>query len=353
MKASDILAKADVDRFRETNEQGYQRPLMDSRKSKAAQYLVEEKGTFPQSILVNIRNPVQFSEDRKAPQGPYTSGTLKVPDEEKLWIVDGQHRMAGVKYAIEDMERTEFNDMPIVVSITQGLDRFQEMRLFYIVNTRQKGVPTDIVERNLVQMKEELGEYKLQEMEGENKMLEARGVEITDELRKNPASPWHGKIQVPGEEWGPNTLQRQRPIAVSISETLKLDPTLRLYRTEQLAQLLINYWNAIKDVIPEAFAHPDNYKIQETPGIYSMHLIFPQIFELCREKGSFSKETMADIIGGIDDFSASFWSKDPGNPLTIGTNMKAFKLLATYLRGKLPKPEVAMINMGTTPDASI
>ena len=48
-------------------------------------------------------------------------------------------------------------------------------------------------------------------------------------------------------------------------------------------EILGRYWQALNDLMPDAFKNPDRYVIQKTPGVFSLHSVFPLAFELARQ----------------------------------------------------------------------
>jgi hypothetical protein len=99
-------------------------------------------------------------------------------------------------------------------------------------------------------------------------------------------------------------------------------------------------------VFPEAFKEPENYSIQRMSGVYALSMIFPEVFERCREaqhdQHRYSEENMVNLLRQMG-LESEFWHKDPqrGDPRSMGTGMKSVKLLAAYLRGQLPQLELA------------
>jgi DGQHR domain-containing protein len=108
---------------------------------------MREMGCFPTSILVNIRGEAKFREE--ASLGWRSIGRLDV-GEERFWLIDGQHRIEALKRAIE--RNSDFERYPVILSILRQPARFDELMLFYIVNRRQKSVPTDLAYRHLQRM---------------------------------------------------------------------------------------------------------------------------------------------------------------------------------------------------------
>jgi len=338
MKASDLLASYKIDRWGEDNPKGYQRALVPIRVRKAMNYLLKEEGVFPTSILVNVRGKVRFKSKWKI-NGFAEFGELIIsPDSLPFSIVDGQHRLEGLKAARE--EDPTLDNYPVPVTIINLPDVYDEMRQFYIINTRQKGVPTDLVQRHLYEMSVKMGKPALMALEGEKAVLTAEAIPIVDILRKDPNSPWYDKVQLPGERKQKHHVIKQRPLADSITYILKARPSFRRKKPEELANDLIKYWNAIKEIFPEAFENPKEYTIQKTPGTYSLHMVYPYVYELCEIADDYSQRKMKEILTKmfqnvaaaipVDELDSSFWHREEGHPLARATSMKMIKALAEY-----------------------
>jgi len=343
MKALELLRFAKIDHWVSDNLQGYQRPLNEGRVSKAMNYLLYEEGNFPTSVLINVRGKVYYSPSNMI--GDFGElGVLEVPDSAlPLWVIDGQHRLAAIERATSKNPR--FENFGVPVSIFNFHDRFDEMRQFYIVNNRQKSVSTDLAQRHLHQTIVERGEWGVAPFESEKKILAAEALDIVDLLRTTPDSPWFDNVQLPDSKRG---IIKQTSLADAIGYVLKeLTPTERhdvSQKPETLATVLIDYWNALKDIFPDAFANPQEYTIQKTTGCYVFHMVFPNILSICKELGDSSEDKMKEILTVmLNNFAeaegipmdCSFWHCRFGNPLAMGTNQKTIRLLTYKLLSAL------------------
>jgi DGQHR domain-containing protein len=350
MKVTELLRYAKIDQWSEDNPWGYQRPLLERRVAQALNYLYFEDKVFPSSILVNIRGDVEFT-PACAVGGVGEYGILRIPGSSlPLWIVDGQHRIMAI--AVAAKENPKYNSYPIPVSLLTLSDRYDEMRMFYIVNSRQKRISTGLAQRNLRQTISKIGVEEVKRYEAKRKVMAALSVTIVDKLRCNPQSPWYEKVILPHEiRRKSNHIISQTSLADSIGLLLgKLPPEeFDLNEIEESAervgQLLINYWSALKEIFPEAFQIPEDYTIQKTIGCYVFHKVFSYVYKLCKESNDFSKEGMKSfLLEMFNDFSKStglvvdseFWNKWAGDPLATGTGMKTVNKLANLLIDSLP-----------------
>jgi DGQHR domain-containing protein len=339
LPAKMILDNGEVDTWRPDNPEGYQRPLVSTRLRDVAHYVTDEEGVLPTSVLICVRDADSVRFEVEGPiNGAGDWGNLIFSEGAKLWVIDGQHRLYGIKQALE-AGATALEDYPIPVSIFAGIDRFQEMRHFYLVNTRQKGVPTDVVDLHLAQMREQLG-LDMRELTGrlatvqDREYRRARAVKVTRLLGEMPG-PWQGAIRLPGEKPAPNYRQRLHAVVAS------LEPVLREQYTgaipdDDLAILVSNYWTALSTVWPEAFEGPDEYQVLHTPGLYSLHMVFPDVIARCRDDRDFSKAKMKEIVSATG-IATEFWHKERGDRMVIGTGMGSIRKLAEYIRERFPK----------------
>ena len=67
------------------------------------------------------------------------SRRLALPSEPALRVLDGQHRIEGLRYAICEKHESELAAMPIPVVIVEIQDRTEEMNQFRIINGIGKG----------------------------------------------------------------------------------------------------------------------------------------------------------------------------------------------------------------------
>jgi DGQHR domain-containing protein len=331
----ELLGRCRPDTYRYDNRQGYQRPLTPSRLRQVSAYMREEEGVLPTSLLVCIRQPDHATFEPAGAGSGGEPGMLTIPPGLTMWVVDGQHRLFGLERALIEDEAEWVADYPLPVTIVEGIDAYEEMRYFHVINTRQKGVPTDVVDRHLLTMRDTEGTALL-EREGERNYLRARATKLCDILNSDPSSPWYGTILMPGEKRRPNHLMRQHGMVSSLDPVVR-DSFVSRLTDEEAGKLLLNYWWAARDRWQSAFEEPPDYMIQKALGTGALHQIFPDVLELCRGADDFSWEKMADILAEIGRGSG-FWHSERGHYMVRQSGARYVKALAEYLRARLPRP---------------
>jgi len=334
----DLLGRCRPDTYRHDNREGYQRPLTASRLRQVSTYLREEEGVLPTSLLLCIRQPDHASfEVAGIESGGGEPGVLTIPPGVRLWLVDGQHRLAGLERALTKDKAKWLADYPLPVTIVEGIDAYEEMRYFHVINTRQRGVPTDVVDRHLLTMREAEG-VALLEREGERNYLRARATKLCDLLNGEPSSPWYGTIIMPGEKRRPHHLMRQHGMVSSLDPVVR-DSFVKRLTDEEAGRLLLNYWCAARERWQSAFEEPQGYVIQKALGAGALHQIMPDILEVCRSADDFSQEKIADVFAEIGR-SAGFWHSERGHYMVRQSGARYVKALAEYLRARLPRPSL-------------
>jgi DGQHR domain-containing protein len=328
-----------VDAWSPGHKTGYQRIPTQARFRKIAKYIQRKQHSgrpiLPQSVVLNHRDadhPLKFTATDRGPLG-----TLELRQEENLWEVDGQHRLGGVRTAVE--ENPAMGEYPVPIVITQGLTKLDEAVLFFVVNTNQKRVPTDLAQR-LIEQQMKDPDMKMQLVAGGKDWI-SKGVKVVDAILATSKHPWEGKIGIPGTK-------TEGALTKQVSFVTSLKPLLTsIYgrvEPEEIAQLLIRYWKAIEAVYPEALADPDEYVIQKTVGIFPLHAVAQEIFDMVRNSnGKVTLDALTEVFTELDSSlskdgmgGSDFWHREDGEAAKYGSQ-KGFRMLADILRDHLPK----------------
>ena len=110
---------------------GFQRELDAKRATEIAAYIDRGLGTIPSSIILSAQEEADLKYDSKKK----TISFLKIP--KAFLIIDGQHRVYGFMKAKSAIR------VPVI--IYAELSKRDETRLFIDINSKQKGVPTELL----------------------------------------------------------------------------------------------------------------------------------------------------------------------------------------------------------------
>lgn len=161
----------------DSEEGAVQRILNRERLSSLRRYALT-KASYPSSIVLNWTGT-------SAPT--YDEGVLTcVEVPRSAQIIDGQHRVEGLRAAIE--ERHDLGDIEVPVSIYVGLDTKACADLFLSINTEQRPVPRSLV-------------FDLYGIASEN-VVDAAAVRARDiamALNSDECSPYYENIKMPNQ----------------------------------------------------------------------------------------------------------------------------------------------------------
>lgn len=198
--------------------------------------------------------------------------------------VDGNHRLY---YAGGDERRDPIlQSAPFQIHV--GLTRGQERQLFVDINSNQKGLNTS----HLAVMQSKLTSEDLEIRDHLDRW-------ITNELVKDPNSPWHGLIHLGGSKKGARAQGLTRPInftslQTGVAKTLAKSQYVHdLTNPHAQYAVIRNYWQAVKTVFAEEWAEPKSYLLLKNIGVTSLSILGGTIIDRCMPRG----------LVGVDDFA--------------------------------------------------
>ena len=313
--------------------QGYQRQPERSRITRIGTYLIQEQGSglYPTAVLLGARAPLRFDP---------VSRRLEIPQEARLQVIDGQHRIEGLRYAIHEKGFVQLAALSIPVVIVEIEDRTEEMNQFRIINGTAKSVRTDLVNSILTAMAEERGEASIPEKDWWKVVV----TKTVDALNRREDSPWHEVLLMP-DEIGKSTTAGKITRATSAITSIRfvhdkihqLDDLLRREsldkQAEYLTDVLVAYWRAVRNVVPDAFSEPEQFVIQKTPGLFSLHYLLRDLLlgDIYRGRRPWDEPTFQEFLEGSPEITdANFWHKGSNRAAGYGS-MKGFRELADLL----------------------
>ena len=344
LTAEDLMKHTKVDKWKTglpAAEQGYQREEQQVHYNKVGRYLVTDKSAIlPTSILLSARDGVAFEPAKDCP----TMGYLYIPDEAlPLWIVDGQHRVAGLRHAIEDLEDENARNFTLPAVIMADMPKQDEVQQFYIVNSTSKRIKTDLAERLLTEMAEHSDTVKKNQVIGKGKAYLLRAVKIVDMLNEQKNGPWEGRIQQVNKRKVGDVMIAESSFNESLKPVLAL-PWLSKMPDSELATIINRYWEAIFSYMPTAHSTPRNYSVQKTIGTYTWHLVAPAVLEVCRTNGDFTVEMMTTILKSAQDYlEEEFWEVGNSDGAAQYSSRAGFTILYEMILETLPEAEAVTI----------
>lgn len=252
-------------RRKDDEEGAVQRVLNNSRISGIKDFALR-MGDFPASIVLNWIGGQLIEKN----------GKVEIPDQPKLaQIIDGQHRVAGLKEALD--ANPEISDYQIPVAIYEGLDTANSARIFISINTEQRPAPKSLV-------------FDLYGVTASDLMDPAaiRANDIVSHL-SSEGQPYYNWIKLPNQE-------RQRGGVALSTAVNAIKPLVdakgqleQIGATELEIQKAIfsNYFNAIKSKYGHHWDDKGNALIYASGFIGAIEFFRSHMYDYCKSQESF------------------------------------------------------------------
>jgi len=320
-------------------EPGYQRFPSQNRIEKLKKYIQVETQSpiFPTTLLVNARTPVEFKSE--------SGDTGELVINQKLYIIDGQHRIEAFKDMMQNESlRSKYGYMELPIVILSNFKYIEEVEHFFIINSKQKKIKTDLAQRIFLELGKDDIDTKLIADKDKWQMV---GVKVVDSLNDDPSSIWYQEIILPDDA---SDVRREKLISQnSFTKSLKQFFTGGTKRWDfpdgnssgkkilkELTDILENYWKMIKGIYPESFTEKKKSILFKTVGVYSLHLI------LAEYMSKHPQMAIKDIISDLKElfeyardenrFTPEFWQSGNKEAREKGMNAGAYSSSAGHNR---------------------
>ena len=307
-----ITTEWDPDLGWDLSQQGYQRAPNKKHYTRIAGFLKNEGDPLlPTSALLSAREYEYGLLD----YSPYDKsipdvGVLKIPEARTLFIVDYQHRWRGIKHAIEAFNSNNLYDFQIPVIIMANVSKYEEIRQFYLINSKQKRVDTDLGLALLQTMATQADEKELMNFVGPGNKYRIRATRLTFQIAAQTSGPWAGKIVDPNMIVTGNQVVSIKSFVDSIKPILVRTSPIHEKSDDEIIKIIQDYWSGIESFMPNACANPINYSLQRTVGVFVMHRIAGRkVLNICTAQNDFSPDNISQIM---NDAKLKQKSSQPG-----------------------------------------
>lgn len=242
----------DIERLdpKDLTDKGYQRLLNKARAKKLADYLIEgEKNHdafLPTSIFLATEGSLDFD--------PSTNHiSFDVEQICPFSVVDGQHRLEGLKMAAE--KSPGLLDFEVPVNIAVSLSKIAQMAHFLIVNTTQKSVDAAVEQRIYARLHAMIAVEDVPTLPKWVRRIVESGEDeqalgIVDYLNEMSESPWYGKIRMPVED-SKGTANQRSFVKLIKRYVLVANNPVSVLPSEKQRKILLNYWRAIANLLDD------------------------------------------------------------------------------------------------------
>ena len=214
---SDILGACTFVSSRDVDpEAGFQRLLNQQRAKEISTYIDSGHGTIPTSVILSAQENCNLEYESRNKTVSFDLSPMS------FLILDGQHRVYGFK-----MAETKIR-VPVI--IYDGLSRRDESRLFIDINSKQRGVPSEL----LLDIKKQ-ADYESTE--------EQLFREVFDSLNNDPSSPLFGQLSAAKRAKG-------KISRVTFNAALKsIYPAISARSSSEVHEIISEYLASVRDQI--------------------------------------------------------------------------------------------------------
>lgn len=228
--------------FNDPSGKGYQRPINKKRCTNFADYLSQGEDSLYTPILLNAAGNWEFhAYDRQRPN----YGRLIC--RKKATLMDGQHRLGGIKEYIEETGST----LSVPFLAFHYLDEDEEIKLFDVINTKAKGIGTSL-SRYLNRDNDDLSW-------------------VATNLILKPESPFFSKGTLIGKRTREKHITLQNLYHIVNLLTKKSD--LAKLSKEKVLNLTMFYFNLIKELLPDEWEDYQNYRLTHITCLNALAIV--------------------------------------------------------------------------------
>ncbi len=247
----------------ETGQTGYQRLLQKNRAKRLRDYIIkgqEEKDAFlPTSVFLATEENIAFNAENN-------TITFDIDEIGGFSVVDGQHRLEGLRLAAE--KNDDVYDFELPVNIAYNLPHIDQMCHFLIVNTTQKSVDKGIEQQIISRLTKLNGlETRLTLPKWIQNIIDRgdvdRALEFVKYLNETEGSPWQGKIRLGTQLKTPKITINGHSFVKMIENHIMPEshPLHHIDDPERERGAFLNYWKAISNLLePDDGAQTVLYK---------------------------------------------------------------------------------------------
>jgi len=300
-----------VDKLDVKKSTGMQRLLNETRAKSFANDIVgankENEAFLPTSIFLATEKTLSYSDETKKLS---FDTDIICP----LEVVDGQHRIEGLKIAAD--KELGLLDFPISTVIAHELNELEMMLQFVTVNTKQDPVHDSVKQGIIARFTEKFDLERLPYLPswlGKKVRLghDRHALKIAMELNEDEKSPWYSLIHLAGEDKDRvrNTIN-QATFVKSVKRHLlsRNHPYGSLpVDNDKKIGILRNYWRAIRSIFVDVETDETptpllNTVVFKYTGLEFFHFISARVFYQLAKNGKYTVEAIESCINSVRDY---------------------------------------------------
>jgi DGQHR domain-containing protein len=280
---ADILCRVSfADILDEAEGRGYQRPLNVQHSLEFRKYVQQERAATS-ALTLNLRPDSAENWSLTDLGDGRVRVTIRGADLRVMAQVDGQHRLGHLGNT----------PVPLPFICFVGLSPREEMELFSVINGKARGLSPSLLDYHAAQLAEDLAKDRPE-------------LFIALDLNTHPDSPWRRKLRVGGQATlGLKRVASLRMAQQAVAEFLRATAITDRTDAATAAAVVRDFWNAVSDALPEAWADPRRHMLTKGVGVYALMRICADIV-IEQEAASKALDrrvfaaALADFVGEID-----------------------------------------------------
>lgn len=260
-----------IERFDSGTGQGYQRLLDQRRANELARFLLDawEKNEFPAiptPAFLATEMTLDFDSDRNVL-------TIDPDAVCPFNVVDGQHRLEGVRAAVQ--ENPQLADFRLPVTIAVELSEDHQMYHFFVINSTQKSVEQSLQQRITANF---ITKYNIADMPSLPLRLQrevgrgtqAGATEMVEHLNREESSPLRGRVQLVDDGSPIRGRLKEAPLANVLKQHVYIanNPIYGRELQDRMCRIIVNYLSAIDLYYDKRNEEREDLLIFRTSGIY-------------------------------------------------------------------------------------
>jgi DGQHR domain-containing protein len=275
------------------DDKGFQRLLNKGRAKKVADYVVQgqdRKDAFlPTSVFLATHHSIDFNPSENSIE-------IDTASVCPLSVVDGQHRLEGLKIAAERDPRVL--DFEIPVNIAVNLSKIAQMCHFLIVNSTQKSVDKSVEQRIIGRLTDALEVEDIPSLPRWILHIVEKGevdkaIKLADYLNETEDSPWFGKIRMANVETSDGTINQRSFVKAIVKYVLTANNPISVYRDfDKEKRIFLNYWKAIASTLDDG----DSETLYKYGGVELFSKFSIPFFMRLQNTGRFTVAAMEDLL---------------------------------------------------------
>ena len=278
MKANDLVAIGYVAARGESDEAGAVQRILNPRRISSIRDYTLKVGSYPSSMTLNWVNTNQ--------ELVIDDASISIPIVPRsAQIIDGQHRVEGIREAIES--NPEIGELEIPIALYRHLGTKECADIFLSINTEQKPVPKSLVYDLYGVASDYIVDFEAN-----------RAKDIATRLSDDEESAYYSLIKFPGPD------RKRGGIALStvVSAIKPLVAEKGIFEQAGIKELegqtkiIMNLFVALKNIYGERWGDKDNAFIYAAGFVGAIEFLKSRLFDYCVRQRDFTSKAIEDVV---------------------------------------------------------